>query len=286
MDELTKDCIASFICGDDDQKYPQRRSSFYITEFFAGIGRDDLVHDGTTRWKWVRSALDELSDADMEKAILRLVDIRAYEGDRDLTSMAIKAMNDILAVEGLGVRYERSKPTLVARPCDLFPETASDGASSEPKMELPEQFLQSFGEPDSSIIGLRCREASICAESGAYTMAAIAMGSALEAMMLFVLERHPADANRCQFSPRDASGTVRKFSTWKLSDMIAVAHGLGWIDRDVRDFAIVLRDFRNYIHPNVAKKHGGAFDADTCMICWQVLLATANDLGAVISRAE
>ena len=117
-------------------------------------------------------------------------------------------------------------------------------------------------------------------------MAVIAMGSALEAMLLFVLEKMPAEANTSQAAPRRPEGKVKRFSEWKLADMIAVCHDLGGIDRDVRDFASVLRDFRNYIHPNVERSHGSVFDRDTCMICWQVVLATANDLGDVITSLD
>lgn len=283
MDELTKDNIADFICGDKDQKYPVYRSSSYITRFFANLGRPDLVHDGSTRWYWVRGALDMLSDDEFTRAILQLVDIRTYEGDREKTAMALAAMNEILAVDGLKVKYEGSKPVIVEHQCDLFFDPESEETVQTNEMKLPDEFLQAFGEPDSKIIGSRCEEAAICAKNGAYTMAVIAMGSALEAMILFVLERYPADANRCSAAPRGADGRTKRFSAWKLADMIAVSHELGWIDRDVRDFAIVLRDFRNYIHPNVERMHGGSFDADTCMICWQVLIATANDLGALVA---
>ena len=91
--------------------------------------------------------------------------------------------------------------------------------------------------------------------------------------------RHPAIAGRTVAAPKDRQGRVYPIVDWKLSQLILVAHEVGWIQADVRDFATALRDYRNLVHPNAQLRLRHTPDFDTVVVCWNVVVAALNDLG-------
>ena len=93
FDPATLDSLADFICGDDQEKYPEYRSSGYLTRFFNNIGIN-IAHDGSTRKWWVLEVLKQLSLNDIEKVVLRLVDIREYKADKNKLQIASKIMSE------------------------------------------------------------------------------------------------------------------------------------------------------------------------------------------------
>ena len=107
------------------------------------------------------------------------------------------------------------------------------------------------------------------------------MGSMLEGMILAVLQKFPKEANTSKAAPLDTrTGKVKYFAELSLSDMINVAHDVGWLDLDVKKFSHVLREFRNLIHPYQQMLSRTFPDKDTCEISWLVVQAAANDLAA------
>ncbi|GAB3434770.1 hypothetical protein GCM10027569_86230 [Flindersiella endophytica] len=60
--------------------------------------------------------------------------------------------------------------------------------------------------------------------------------------------------------------------------MINVAHEDGWIQIDAKEFAHVVRDYRNLVHPRHQLSKGLEPDRDTVAMCWAPALAVLNDL--------
>lgn len=112
IDPVTIDSLADFICGDNLEKYPEYRSSFYLTKFFNNIGIND-EHDGSTRKWWVVNVLKNLDLNNLEKVILRLVDLKEYKADVEKLRKAILAMNGILIMEGLKIEYIGNNVSIV-----------------------------------------------------------------------------------------------------------------------------------------------------------------------------
>lgn len=129
----------------------------------------------------------------------------------------------------------------------------------------------------------RWEEVQKCVDAGAHLSAIIIMGSMLEGLLLGVCQRNPAVVNRCPSAPKHKdNGKVKHFAEWKLSELIDVAHQVGWLDMDVRKFSHSLRDFRNLIHPYEQMVTKVYPDEDTCSISWLVVQAAINDLARVI----
>ena len=115
LDSATIEVLANFICGDDIEKYPVYRSSWYLTKFFSDLGIE-AKHDGSSRNAWTMRVLADLNKRDksiLEKIILRLVDIREYKGDKTKLSLARDSMDEILFMENLRVEFSGRDPFLV-----------------------------------------------------------------------------------------------------------------------------------------------------------------------------
>ncbi len=65
----------------------------------------------------------------------------------------------------------------------------------------------------------------------------------------------------------------------KLYDLIDAAHRHGLIKRDAKDFAQVLREYRNFVHPRSQLERNVHPDVDLATVCWNVAVMTLNDLG-------
>lgn len=112
-DAATLEALAEFICGDNEGRFPVYRSSMYLTRFFQGI-RINATHDGSTRKWWVLAVLEQLEPPEIERVILRLVDLREYGGDKTRLGLALKSMDGILAMENLTIGFDGSTPELRA----------------------------------------------------------------------------------------------------------------------------------------------------------------------------
>ncbi len=283
MDITTKNKIGEFICGDDKNKYPVYRSSYYLTKFFQEIGIN-VTHDGTTRNTWAHSIVGQLNGTDLQKTILRLASPKLYGGDRDLIKLALTTINEILAVEGLKVNIVGVEPQLVReKPNYDFSDKPTE---SELKPLPPPDFDKlnlEFGI--SEILQQRWTEIQSCIDVNATVSAVIMMGSMLEGFLMGTMQRKPQIANTASNAPKK-DGRVKHFADWSLSDMIDVGHEVGWIQLDVKKFSHALRDFRNIIHPYQQLAVRTNPDIDTCKISWLVVQAACNDIANWINKNE
>lgn len=105
--------LAKIVCGDTE--HFRYRSSSYITEFFQDCDLD-YVHDGSTRWSWVASRLEEVlvfphsTPSVPPDAFIRIIRSTldkgdAQDGDPD-RNKALAALNTVLAREGWEAFYD------------------------------------------------------------------------------------------------------------------------------------------------------------------------------------
>jgi hypothetical protein len=275
MDSSTLDRIADIICGDDVTKFPIYRSSSHLTSFFDRAGVSRLAHDGSTRKRWVIESLRSCNRDELSSIIKRLASPREYGGDKAKVAMALAVINDALSLEGFEVRLNGIEPYYEKVKVNFDPAKQESELKPLPRPN----FLVLGLEPGiGELLGTRWDEAQRCVDAKAYLAANIIMGSLLEGLLLGAFQRFPRDANTSSSAPRDSAGKVRKLHDWSLSQMIDVAHQIGWLGLDVKKFSHALRDFRNLIHPYEQMLSKANPDADTCGISWLVVQATVNDL--------
>ncbi len=278
LDENTVESIADIICDDGGPNY---REGWKLPQFLRRAGCTDVPEfDGSPRKRWLVELLMERRDdrRAMEMVIRRLADRREYQDDPKQAHEVAQRLNAVLALEGLKIERAAGRPFVVRLPAATI---APDGAAPlELKRGLDTFIL------DADLCGIlrsRLDEAVTCRDHGAALAAIILLGSVVEGALQHVALRYPAAAGRASSAPKDRHGKVPPVTGWRLSHLIIVAHEVGWIQADVRDFATVLRDYRNLVHPQEQKRLGLVPDYDTVNVCWNVVIAALNDLGSTVA---
>lgn len=126
------------------------------------------------------------------------------------------------------------------------------------------------------ILVRRWKECVSCLTAEAPLAATVMMGGLLEA--LFLARVHRESNKRLVFtaasSPKDIkSKQPLPLKQWMLKDYIAVSHELGWIPQAVHDVSQILRDYRNYIHPQKEFSSQLSLTLGDAQILWAVCKA-------------
>lgn len=157
----------------------------------------------------------------------------------------------------------------------LHPETAV----------APPSFDRLVADPSmAAILERRWRETGICRQHGAHLAATVMMGALLEALLLARANRlpDPAPLFRAKAAPKDRTGKAVLLKEWTLQHYLDVAHELGWITRSAKDVGEVLRDYRNYIHPEKERRHGVVLGPKDTAVFWTVFRSLAEQVLASV----
>lgn len=118
------------------------------------------------------------------------------------------------------------------------------------------------------ILERRWQETLLCIDAGAYLAATVMMGALLEAILLARINHLPnkAPVFTSASAPKDQAGKTRPLKDWGLKNYLDVANELSWIRQAAKDVGEVLRDYRNYVHPEKEHSHAVTInDKDTSM---------------------
>ena len=106
------------------------------------------------------------------------------------------------------------------------------------------------------------REAKRCRSATAYLAGCVMLGSALEALLLLIVNVYPAEAEATGCVPH-WRGKPKPLLKWSLQDLLAVAKCAGWLPSALKvgadewsegrakvgDYAEITRMIRNLAHP-------------------------------------
>lgn len=226
---------------------------------------DEIDYLKTVAYSWFRTHCPELVDQpgvvldDATKHYTALLSATGRLSARSTYSAVLKSAKAALIV----IRTQ-----LVTSP---RPSATPDAA--------PDFSALASDQTMKDILIRRWKECQICTKAGAHLAATVMMGGLLEA--LFVARANKMTDKSPLFT---AASTPRHPKTakpmplpdWTLQPYIDVAHELGWITKSGKDVAAVLRDYRNYIHPDKERRHGIVLTAHDSRMFWEVtkLLAT------------
>lgn len=134
------------------------------------------------------------------------------------------------------------------------------------------------------ILARRWEECRRCLSANAPLAATVMMGGLLEA--LFVSRANKLLDKSSLFSsgvaPVDPkTKKALDLRHWTLGPYIDVAHDLKWISRSAKDVAVVLRDYRNYVHPEKERVHGIVLSVDDSTMFWEVTKSLSKELLAM-----
>ena len=146
----------------------------------------------------------------------------------------------------------------------------------------PPDFSPLITDPRMQDILLRrWDETQKCMGAGAYLAATVLMGSLLEALLLArvnsLIDKSLVFTSKC--APKEPkTGKTKPLQEWTLNAYIDVAHDLGWIRRAARDVGVILRDYRNFIHPEKEFTHGITLDESDAQMFWAVFTQLSEQI--------
>jgi len=150
----------------------------------------------------------------------------------------------------------------------LKPQTASVVS------DTPPNFAKLISDPQMQAILLgRWNECINCVSAGAPLAATVMMGGLLEALLLARVHRetNKAPIFGASTAPKDkTTGKSLPLQDWMLRNYIDVAHELGWISQTAKDIGVVLRDYRNFVHPYKELSHRVKLNKGDAQILWEV----------------
>jgi hypothetical protein len=122
------------------------------------------------------------------------------------------------------------------------------------------------------ILNRRWAECLVCISNGAPLSATVMMGGLVEALLLARVNReaNKAPIFTAKTAPKDKAGKTLPLTEWTLKGFLDVAHELKWVSNSAKDVGVVLRDYRNYIHPNKELTHGVKLNPNDARMFWDV----------------
>ncbi len=149
-----------------------------------------------------------------------------------------------------------------------------DTVSSESLNESPPSFVPLAADLRmQQILTGRWEECQRCIHAEAHLAATVMMGGLLEALFVGKANKMSDKAPLFKASSAPRDGQTKKplpLKDWTLRYYIDVGHELGWITRSAKDIAEVLRDYRNYVHPEKERSHGVTIGASDSAMFWQI----------------
>ncbi len=204
-----------------------------------------------------RSLLEEV-DA-LFKTVLECSD-RATTRDRYRT--LLKQLKPILV---------KLRSSLVAPP--LAPHWQLTPAPDFSKL-IPDPRMQ-------QILVRRWQETKVCISARASLAATIMMGGLLEALLLAKVNASPDKSKifKAKAAPKDPrTSKPAQLKDWTLKDFIDVAYELGWIGSAAKELSIVIRDYRNYVHPQKELSHGVIIQPSDAEMFWGIFSTLAGQI--------
>ena len=270
----------------------ERRSGPKLVEFFNKYGFSDSYGNGfPSRWMYTDEKLKVINGTpELDKCIKDLFAPINFIGKFTELDNHIANFNQYLSFDGWNVVRKETEIVLVkASKIDIDEEKRKEKSRD---ISSESDFLnKEFEEIDISILPIdsslvpfiesRIQEIKTCLEAKAPLSAIFLIGSTLEGILLGLASKNPAVFNKAKSSPKNKdTNKIRPLNEWTLSSLIDVACEVGFIKEDVKKFSVVVRDFRNYIHPLQQMSMNFHPNEQTAKICFQVLKAALFQINA------
>ncbi len=218
-------------------------------------------------------------------------DMKLAVGESDLASVDAEYKSMLAACEGAGTRkaYLTRLKTVMGSLVELKSERALDFAALRAQpltSDRPPAFATLILDGRmQEILVRRWAECIACVQTEAPLAATVMMGGLLEALLLARVNRESDKAKvfKAAGAPKDKkTGKTLPLSEWTLQHYIGVAHELTWISRSAMDVSKVLRDYRNYIHPQKQLSHDVFLKRDDAELFWDVCKSLSRQVIASV----
>jgi len=181
-------------------------------------------------------------------------------------------------------RYKQRLKQLVKELVDLRTDVIANPnfySATRSAVSTPPEWAKLVSDTEmQAILTRRWNETSACIDADAHLAATVMMGAMLEALLLSRANRVSDKSKlfKAKCCPKDKKGKSLVLSKWTLKNYIEVAYELGWIRQSAKDVSVVLRDYRNYIHPAKELSHGVRIERDDSEMFWLVFKSLAEQI--------
>lgn len=171
------------------------------------------------------------------------------------------------------------KDSLVLLRSNCIKTVAQNGYLPSPDFKV---LVQDIGM--LAILQRRWNETQFCMRGTAHLSATVMMGGLLEALILAKINSLQAIPSKystifmAKASPKDRVGKPIPLKEWTLQHYLDVANELGWISKSAKDVGVVLRDYRNFIHPYKELVYKIHLDERETGILWAVFVSIVQQL--------
>jgi len=263
-----------------------------LVKFFNSLGFNDTYHSGfPSRWQYTDEKLRKINGTPkIEKCIQMVFAPQNFIGDYKRLDQLINEFNQYLAFDdwkvlrdGKDIKFTEADQIDFTYPSEL------DNEKLFLEKEFGEIHLEKLGLDNdiTNILLLRIEEIKNCMTAHAPLAAIILLGSVLEGILLGIAKQMPKQFNQSNSAPKNATNNaVKRFQEWSLANFIDVAFDLELINEDVKRYSQGLRDFRNYIHPDVQLTSKFNPNDETAKISFQVLKAAISQLSKSIKLSS
>lgn len=149
-------------------------------------------------------------------------------------------------------------------------------------VDTPPNFAPLVSDPAmQGILKRRWNECARCIAAEAPLAAIVMMGGLLEALLLARVHKDPNKSTifSAATAPKDkTTGKTVPLQEWTLRHYIDVAHELNWISSSAKQVGEVMRDYRNYIHPQKELSHGVTLNDGDAVLFWEVAKSITRQL--------
>jgi hypothetical protein len=132
-----------------------------------------------------------------------------------------------------------------------------------------------------TILIRRWEECQKCIRAEAFLAATIMMGGLLEALFVARTNRLTDKSPLFKATKTPLDAKMKKplpLQDWTLRPYIDVGHELGWITKSGANVATILRDYRNYVHPEKERSHGIVLTRPDVEMFWSVTKSLVKQL--------
>jgi len=201
--------------------------------------------------------------ATVDAPLKRVFDSAAKSASRLTYVTSLKAARKAL------LKLRESLPAAPAAPVPLAPTT-----------DAPPSFAPLASDPRmQQIMERRWAECVACLQGGAYLASVVMMGGLVESLFVSKQNRltDKAPLINAARAPR-FKGKTLPLQDWTLNHYIEVGNELGWIGETAKRVGVVLRDYRNFVHPQAEYAQQVNLVEQDARLLWDIAKSLTREL--------
>lgn len=230
---------------------------------------DEIDQLKAVAWTWFKThravVLTTVADSqltEVDAAYRTILQSTSKATSRQVYVNALKSAKDALAEVMTSSTLSASTPATTSDAPPDFSSLAADAGMQD-------------------ILLRRWSECQRCIAANAPLAATVMMGGLLEALCVARANRlsDKSPLFKAKTTPQESkSGKPLPLKEWTLKHYLDVGHELNWLSSSGKDVGAVLRDYRNYVHPQKEYSHGVVLSGADAAMFWEVVKALSRQI--------